>query len=296
MLMNFQRVYKFFNYHKEQRKALLLLLTVIFCLQGVVFFVDFNIENVDNHEKQQWLSLQVDIDSLKRSKEATVYKQYPFNPNFISDYKGYTLGMSVEEIDRLHAYREKNKYVNSAEEFQTLTKVSDSLLSTMVSYFKFPEWVKNKKSKASYVNYNDRKRVKMTLVKQDINAATAAQLVKVYGVGEAYSKRILDYRSKVGAFISMDQIGEVWGLSDDAIQGVREHFEIGERTVVKKLDINNASIKEISKFPYFNYKVSRSIVIYRSMNGEFEKIEDLLDIKGFPVDKAKIIALYLDFN
>lgn len=294
--MNFQPVYKFFNYHKEQRKALLLLLTVIFCMQGVVFFVDFNTENVDSHEKQQWLSLQVGIDSLKRIKEETVYKRYPFNPNFISDYKGYTLGMSVKEIDRLHAYREKNKYVNSAEEFQALTKVSDSLLSTMVSYFKFPEWVKNKKSKTPYINYSDRERIKTTLVKQDINAATAEQLIKVYGVGEAYSKRILNYRSKVGAFVSMDQIGEVWGLSDDAVQGVRERFEIGERIVVNKLDINNASIKEISKFPYFNYKLSRSIVIYRSMNGEFKNIEDLLDIKGFPVDKAKIIALYLDFN
>ena len=35
---------------------------------------------------------------------------YPFNPNFISDYKGYKLGMSIQEIDRLHQYRAQNKY------------------------------------------------------------------------------------------------------------------------------------------------------------------------------------------
>jgi hypothetical protein len=31
------------------------------------------------------------------------------------------------------------------------------------------------------------------------------------------------------------------------------------------------------------------------MNGDIKNIEDLIKIKGFPVDKAKIIGLYLDF-
>ena len=39
--------------------------------------------------------------------------------------------MSVEEIDRLRAYRKQNKFVNSAEKFQKVTKVSDSLLSKL---------------------------------------------------------------------------------------------------------------------------------------------------------------------
>jgi hypothetical protein len=52
---------------------------------------------------------------------------YPFNPNFITDFKGYKLGMSVQEIDLLE-YRKGNKYVNSPKEFQAVTQVSDSLL------------------------------------------------------------------------------------------------------------------------------------------------------------------------
>jgi DNA uptake protein ComE-like DNA-binding protein len=31
------------------------------------------------------------------------------------------------------------------------------------------------------------------------------------------------------------------------------------------------------------------------MNGDFKNIEDLAKIKGFPVEKAKIISLYLEF-
>ena len=51
----------------------------------------------------------------------------------------------------------------------------------------------------------------------------------------------------------------------------------------------------MSQFIYFKYALAKQILIYRSMNGDFKNIEDLSKIKGFPVDKAKIIALYLKF-
>jgi hypothetical protein len=43
-----------------------------------------------------------------------------------------------------------------------------------------------------------------------------------------------------------------------------------------------------------SYSLAKAIVTYRSMNGDL-KIEDLSNIKDFPVDKLKIIALYLEF-
>jgi competence ComEA-like helix-hairpin-helix protein len=50
---------------------------------------------------------------------------------------------------------------------------------------------------------------------------------------------------------------------------------------VHKIDINNASLKEIAQFSYFRYALAKEIVIYRSMNGDIKNIEDLTKIKGF---------------
>lgn len=143
--MNFKKIKNYFKYTKEQSKAILLLFGIIITSQLVYFFVDFDSYKVNDPEEQQWLSLQQGIDSLKNQKDSLVYQVYPYNPNFISDYKGYKLGMSIAEIDRLHDFRKNNKYVNSAAEFQAVTKVSDSLLKTMSSSFKFPDWIANKK-------------------------------------------------------------------------------------------------------------------------------------------------------
>jgi len=296
--MNIKRLATFFKFTNEQNKALLFLFSVIVVLQGIYFFADFSSDAVeDDKQKQQWLSLQSKIDILKKEKAEYVVKIYPFNPNFITDYKGYKLGMSVVEIDRLLLFRKQNKYVNSAEEFQKVTKVSDSLLNTISPYFKFPSWVNSKKEFKGFSNsYQKKFSSGEKIVLKDINKATQEDLIKIYGIGEVTSLRILKEREVLGGFAIMEQIRLVWGLSPEAIEGLLSHYKVDKVPVFKKLDINNASLKEISQFHYFNYGLARSIITYRSMNGDFKNIEDLIKIKDFPVENAKIISLYLDFN
>lgn len=271
------------------------MLFLIVGFQLMVFFTDFSKVEIQNPEKQKWLAFQTEIDSLKQEKFNYVPKIYPFNPNFITDFKGYKLGMSAQEIDRLLAFRKTSKYVNSAEEFQMVTKVSDSLLNVIAPYFKFPDWVTNKKSN-KYVNFDKKDFYKKEKIIQiDINQATTEELVKVYGIGPALSERILKEKAKFGSFVSMEQLKDVWGLSPEVIENLNKSFKLTVIPNVKKIRINDASIKELMQFPYFRYALAKEIVTFRSMNGEIKNIEDLSKINGFPVDKLKIIAIYLEF-
>ena len=281
------------SYSKSQRIGIIFLFILIFVCQGIYFFNNFNSTENSPKEKAQWLSFQKEMDSLKLFKSNFKPTIYPFNPNFITDFKGYKLGMSVVEIDRLLAFRKQNKFVNSAEEFQQVTKVSDSLLKKISPYFKFPDWVKNKKSlNNSYEKKDFSKPEKKFFL--DINLASQEDLIKVYGIGEGLSRRILEQKEKLGAFVSMEQMNDVWGLSPEVIENLNKSFFVKNTSAIKKMNINSASIKELSQFPYFKYNLAKEIVTYRTMNGDI-KIEDLTKIKGFPVEKLKIIALYLEF-
>ena len=295
--MSFKTILTYFKFTREQRAGIFFLFGIIIALQLVYFFVDFSIPTKEDPEKQKWLSLQSEMDSLKSDDKNKVAKVYLFNPNFITDYKGYKLGMSVAEIDRLLAFRKENKYVNSPEEFQKVTKVSDSLLNAMSPLFKFPDWVNNKKTFKEYEKYPNKvfaKKEKIILI--DINQATKEDLIKIYGIGEAISLRILKQKEVLGGFISMEQMHDVWGLSPEVIESLNTYFKISTLPEFKKIDVNNASLKELSQFYYFRYALAKEIVTYRSMNGDFKNIEDLTKIKGFPVEKAKTIDLYLNFN
>ncbi|MES2812004.1 MAG: helix-hairpin-helix domain-containing protein [Bacteroidota bacterium] len=293
--MNFK---EYFNFNKEQRIGLLVLVGLIVIVQLVYLLIDFTPKQNISKSEQQWLSMQTEIDSLKNTTEESGYKIYPFNPNFITDFKGYKLGMSVAEIDRLLAFRKTGKFANSAEEFQQVTKISDSLLAKISPYFKFPDWVKNKSNSYtaySKSNYKSFEKTTKKIIVQDINTATKEDLMNIFGIGDAISERIIKQREIFGGFISMEQMQDVWGLSPEVIYELNKNFKIGTVPVITKIDVNNASTKELMKLPYFRYALAREIVTYRSMNGGIKSAEDLIKIKGFPVEKVKIIALYLAF-
>ncbi len=282
---------------KEQRNGILLLFTLILLFQVAYYFLDFSQTPTSNSEKAEWLALQSEVDSLKQNQPKSSYTIYPFNPNFITDFKGYKLGMTVEQIDRLLAFRKQGKFANSAKEFQQVTGVSDSLLNVISPYFKFPDWVNKKVSerKSNWVDFSKSKpAVKQKVEVLDINSASKEDLMKVYGIGDAISDRILKQKELLGCFVSMEQMEDVWGLSPEVIEKLNQQFAIQSNPNPKKIKINEASIKELGQFPYFRYPISKSIVTYRSMNGDL-KIEDLTKIKGLPIDKIKIIALYLEF-
>ena len=141
-----------YRFTSGQRKGIMALFAVILIVQAAYCILnsfDFSGPQQKSTEEKEWLAHQGEIDALKVAQGDTQPVIYPFNPNFISDYKGYTLGMTPQQIDRLQAYRKQNKWVNSAEDFKSVTGVSDSLLATISPYFKFPDWVKNKQPSAT---------------------------------------------------------------------------------------------------------------------------------------------------
>ncbi len=295
-----------FMFSREHRSGIFLLLLLIIGFQLFIYF--YNASSIEktivSDEENKWMATQNEIDSLYSVNQKEKYQIKPFNPNFISDYKGYILGMSVAEIDRLHQFRNQNKFVNSAKEFQQITKVSNEFLSKISPYFKFPDWVNNPKtnfenktfdSNQSYASSKSFEKKSKTIIPIDINKATKEDLMAVYGIGDKISDIILSEKEKFGAFASIDQLQFVWGVSPETFKELQKQFFVGQNPPIKKIDINNLSMKELSKFPYFNYALAKEIVTFRSMHDDIKNIEDLTKIKGLPNDKLKIIALYLEF-
>jgi len=286
----------YFRFTSQQRTGIFILILIIIGSQIAFHLLEINIKDDDSLEKQQWLSLQGEIDTLKLEKENFRPTIYPFNPNFITDFKGYKLGMSTAEIDRLLKFRKTNQYVNSAEEFQALTKVSDSLLAVISPYFKFPDWVKNKKNYKTFEKFENKtfgKNEKIIII--DINIASQEELIKVYGIGPGLSERILKQKEVLGGFVSMEQMKDIWGLSPEVVEKLNERFKVGAIPNVKKIKINEVSAKELQLFPYFRYPLNKEIVTYRSMNNGIKSADDLIKIKGFPVEKLNIIDKYVEY-
>lgn len=285
-----------FTFSKQQRSGILLLLLLIVSLLFVYWFVDFSEEDTLDVSSSEIVSMQKEIDSLRTVEiENKKPKKYPFNPNFITDYKGYTLGMTNEEIDRLLQYRKEGKWINSAADFKKVTGVSDSLLNALSPYFKFPDWVNNPKPRNDFKDYKSEKgfNEKTFSQKIDLNIATEEQLQQVSGIGAALSKRIISYRKKLGGFSHDVQLYSVYGLEPSVVQRALNLFTVKTPKQITKINVNMASASDISTVPGISFEMAKKIWEFRRLREKLTTTEELAKIEGMTERKLQLIQLYL---
>lgn len=282
-----------FVFTRSEQNGIFLFVLIIIILQLVYFFVDFTPSEISSGENDKDLSaFQKTIDSIKDSEKAnSVVQIFPFNPNFITDYKGYTLGMNPEEIDRLHSFRAEEKWVNSAEDFQNVTGISDSLLDEISPYFKFPAWVTSEGGSSSRKNPNPVKAQMKN--RRDINLASLEDLTAINGIGPVLAGRIINYRNKIGGFLGDIQLKDIYGLNYEVRAELESQFTVISIPSHTVHDINEATVLELAAVPYIGYELAREIINYKLLNEKINNFEELSKIKDFPSEKIDRIALYL---
>ncbi|QJP35867.1 competence protein ComEA [Nonlabens sp. Ci31] len=233
------------------------------------------------------------VDSLIASQQSKRDTIYPFNPNYITDYRGYKLGLSVEELDRLHRFRESGKFINSKKDFQQVTHVSSQWLDSIAPYFKFPDWVTNPKSSYTnnYTKLKDRK-----VVAKDINVASREELKKVYGIGPALSNRIIQERERLKGFVDISQVTAVYGLTDSTMMQLKKLFYVAPRLDFSKIALNTATEEELLSIPYFDDYLVEKLVEQRTLRDGFKSWDKVMLTSRFPQEKLALIQLYLSLD
>ena len=286
------KIKSFFVFNSSQRNGILFLLLLVSGFAVISNYIDFTTENLLDTNSKEVLALQKELDSIKTLlMESNQPKIYPFNPNFITDFKGYKLGMSSEEIDRLLDYRKQNKWINSKEDFQKVTKVSDSFLDQISSYFKFPDWISNPKPK--YSDWRKGFKEKTFDQKIDLNIATQLQLEKINGIGKSFSKRIVDYRSKLIGFSDDMQLYEIYGLDYQVVNRVLNEFTVKTPKEIIKMNLNKISASDIATIPGISFELAKRIWEFRILNERIVEFMELKKIEGLTERKLQGIQLYL---
>jgi len=287
-----EKIKSHFVFNRSQRNGILLL---IFFTSGYLvlnYYVDFSKESLLDINSKEVIAIQKELDSLRTIEiESKKPKVFPFNPNFLSDFKGYVLGMSTEEIDRLLAFRKENKWINSVNDFKKVTKVSDSLLNKISPYFKFPDWISNSKPKKNYLKKGFKE--KTFRQKVDLNITTQEQLEKVNGIGKVKSKKIIDYRNKLGGFSDDIQIYQLYGLDYQVINKVLNEFTVKTPKEIVKMNFNSISASDIATIPGISFDLAKRIWEYRILNEQIESFSQLQNIEGLTKRKLQGIQLYL---
>lgn len=274
-----------FRYSKQEKRGIFFLLFLIASLQSGFYFINLR----STREKEPYFTVdtlaQAFIDSVKASPAKNDrFKLRPFNPNFITDYRGYVLGITPEELDRLYDFRKTGQYIRTAEEFQTVTQITDALFTQVEPYFKFPSFSNSNKSQSGAADVS---------IPRDLNSATAAELQKISGIGPVLSSRIIRFRDRLGGFMVTEQLLDVYGLDREVAEKAMKKFQVLNTPEIRKINLNKAHVNELTGLVYLNRAIARKIVAYREQLGRYDSIEQLTKIEDFPTERIQRIKLYL---
>lgn len=107
-----------------------------------------------------------------------------------------------------------------------------------------------------------------------INTADTTAFIALPGIGSRLANRIVSFREKLGGFYSVEQVAEVYGLSDSVFQQIKSRLQCNPGAI-KKININTAGIDELKAHPYIKYQVGNAIIQYRLQHGNFQNRDDL---------------------
>ncbi len=284
-----------FGFNKQQRNGLLVLCTIIVSL----FFIRINISSFiksdpilladfSNTKLPQTNSGLLVSDSSSENNNLFV-----FNPNIVTKEQLVKLGFKEKTANTFINYRNKGAHFNKKEDVKKVYGVSDELYSKLEAYILIENENKSYKTNSQQepimIGIGTKKQIKVV----ELNTVDSIGLLPLPGIGPAYAKRILKYRSLLGGFYSAEQLREVYGFTDSLFQIVKAYVRV-DPSLVTKIDLNTEDFKKLNAHPYISYEDTKTIFNYRRKNGAITTLAHLR-ICISDEEQVKKIIPYLSF-
>lgn len=268
---------KYFYFSPSEQKGIMLLTLILVLVIFTPFIyrlVKPNTELVINI--QQFTALDSLDNSTSKSEDFTTQDPFKFNPNSASSEELKQLGFTDKNIATLQNYLSKGGKIKSADGLKKIYGIDEKLVTKLTPFLLFEKQQENSNSKHVIDTLNYTKKEKIQVL--EINTADSFSLVKLYRIGPKLAAKIIAYREKLGGFLNLHQLTEIYGFDEDILYDLQNKIAV-DASKAKRINLNTITEEELKNHPYFKYKLARVITNYRNQHGKYNSYNDLLKIK-----------------
>lgn len=303
----------YFTFSKKDRVAVFILITLII----VVFFLpDFFPKAKDTLRVNNELSKQINelkdkssTQKFSSNKEenfepyqpsANVYYKpnesvlFYFDPNIISVDDWIKLGVKEKTANTIQKLLAKGFRFRKPEDIKKVFGISAQKAEQLIPFIQIKQ---NNVTETNTV-FEKKNTEKTTFSKLsisiDINNSDTADWIQLKGIGSKLSYRIVNFREKLGGFISIHQVAETFGLPDSTFQKIKPQL-ILNTIHVRKININKTTVDELRSHPYIKWNIANAIIQHKNQHGNYSSIDDLKKIVIINDSIFQKISPYLSF-
>ena len=254
--------------------------------------------------------------------EVSQPESFPFDPNEADSTQLLRLGLAPFQVRSIYRYRAKGGRFSTKDDFRRVYRLTNEQwerLSPLICIDRKYQLVSvvevddkritAKQSHSQSVNTSqvpsscvaDTPFVRSAETKYpvklsgdetvDINTADSILLCRVPGIGPYFSRKILQYRRRLGGYVSTAQLLEIEDFPADAISWM----VVNDTSVVQKLSVNHQSVRKLMRHPYMGYYRALDIENYKRIYKRVGNIDALRQMPHFTDEDIKRLAPYLEF-
>lgn len=139
--------------------------------------------------------------------------------------------------------------------------------------------------------YQEREKVQLVF---ELNTADTLDLQQLRGIGPSYARRIVKYRQLLGGYVRVEQLREVYGMTEELYQQVAPHVTV-DASRARKLAVNTATVDQLKRHPYLDYYQAKAIVNFRNSGVRFGGVEELSQVNLLDEETLRKIAPYIEY-
>lgn len=255
--------------NKTQRRGTLVLVFLVLITLLLKLFYHPTPEEEAFYFAQLTVNNFTSNDTSKQPLTASSFQDslFFFNPNTISEQAMKTLGFSEKLIRNILNYRNAGGTFNSKESLKKLYLMNDSIYQKIEPYILLNTSTSDTPKNNKNTLFTPKTAQHQTLVEVELNSADSSNLETLKGIGKKLSSRIIKFRNRLGGFYTVEQLKEVYGLSDSLYRFILSANKITVDTnLIQKINLNTADFKTMIKHPYFNKDM-----IFKTLNLQKQK-------------------------
>jgi len=224
------------------------------------------------------------------NKNTEAYTLFGFNPNEIDSSQFVRLGLKPFITHNILKFRAKGGVFRTKSAFAKVYGITPEKYKELEPYIQLPEIVEYKKDSVKPANES-----KWANLKVELNSADTTELMQVKGIGRFYAKSIIRFRQQTGGFVSVDQLSELYGMTEQNFEKIKSFCTVNTN-LVQKIKVNTASVERLKSHPYLNFYQAKAIYELRRNKGKLHSVKELKEIEELSPEQLSKIELYLSFE
>lgn len=303
-----------FEFNAREQRGILTLIVLLFALIFIHFsignFVSTNNGDFAEGKKEidAWF-LNVGMDSSfgfvnevteKTHRTSTPHELFDFDPNTATSDEWKLLGMGPGQIKSIFNFLSKGGKFRVRSDLSKMYVIDASKYAELEPYILLPETIEKKANwktqdwnihleDSTAAHGHNEYRQKLSI---ELNSADTLELRKLNGIGPYLSRKIVEYRNRLGGFRSIDQLTEIYRMTPGKVDSIAPFITLDE-SLIHFIDLNEVTESELMMHPYLTKTQVRAMISYRDKHGPFKKVDDLKGCLSIDEKTFEKIKFYL---